>query len=107
MNGSAFGALADGLMGGYNMGKIFKPKATTTPMTPEAQKSSEAGSTKAGYSGDLSGFTPGKPGAAEAASSTEQPSMWSKITGFLTPETEPAQKNPLAAGIGQITGGGQ
>lgn len=107
MNGQAFGALADGLMGGYKLGNMAVGAKSGKIDKPD-MKAPASGSTAAGYSGDLSNFqaTPtGSVGAESAAPAQDSGGSWSTLRGIatgladmLTGQKPPA--NPMAEGVG-------
>ena len=79
MNGAGFGAFMSGLSGGMSAGKGIKDM-----MVAPAAKLGEAGSKASGYSGDLSKFEPGKPGAAEAAApQAGNGGIWGALSSVL------------------------
>ena len=88
MNGSGFGAFGNGLMGGIAMGRAIKDFQAERANKPDMSKPA-GGSTAAGYSGDLSGFSPRAEGSLglDAAKPVQQESSnWGvlgKIVGML------------------------
>ena len=104
MNGQAFGALMGGMANAYSAGKSIKSAiGKDQAMTPEAQKSSTAGASIQGYSGDLSGFTPGASGAAEAAA----PKPAAESTGFMGKLGNWLAEMPADFGLNKGAGNGQ
>ena len=106
MNGQAFGALMGGMANAYSAGKSIKSamgKDQAPAMTQEAQKSSTAGASIQGYSGDLSNFTPGASGAAEAAA----PKPAAESTGFMGKLGNWLAEMPADFGMSKGAGNGQ
>lgn len=107
MNGQAFGALADGLMGGYKLGNMAVGAKSGKIDKPD-MKAPASGSTAAGYSGDLSNFqaTPtGSVGAETVAPAQDFGGSWSTLRGIATGLSDmfTGQKppaSPMADGVG-------
>lgn len=89
MNGQAFGGFANGLMGGLSLGMAVKNFKAGMPNNKPDMGAPASGSTAAGYSGDLSGFSPRAEGSLglDAAKPVQQESSnWGvlgKIAGML------------------------
>lgn len=108
MNGAAFGSFADGLASGLGASSSLMSMAKMKRADKPDMSANPSGSTASGYSGDLSGFVPGKAGAAEAAAPAKQPESWGVLRSVYDGLSAGAQKvgNALVGGIGTAPAAG-
>jgi hypothetical protein len=104
MNGQGFGALVDGMMGGYKAGKSFEGMKSKIEPAKKAD-----GSTQESYSGDLSKFqaTPDGSVGAEGAAPAEKADSWGNLAGIFDGAVESSRSIPVVGDmLGKSPAGG-